>query len=649
MVGPETFQESEHPTLLLCRSFEQHKVLLRLVTSNNHRYIVASDDIRVHNLLANCPNIIQVLWITQMDTLYSVAESVITVIKEVNNWLRYKSGCHPAIQDLNYWPMHCEGGDTSQRVLDLLLLEKSYESLITRVKIAKLIIINDLVTTWENELIIEIARKYKISVKILEVMQFKNRLRKNLWLYVRPLAVALYRTSQILMVKIKCILNSKIKYDPGQIAIQLVSSSKNHQNNSKVLAQALRDEGLDPIIIGWHLGITASDLTNERFKFTELEQSVRVSDLFLTWYRILISRWRGEFRLNVFPITNTLCKNPQVLKNILKRSVLDFYFNDLLDRALLKIASSRFFTYNKVKAFRPHSLVLPQGTIFFRELTRALPDTLVFIQGGWPYNLYEPISNKESPIPRNQVRFFACSSLHRKILIEKGFCMENVTVTGLQWLESIMAFSRITTKLRSRERLGLQDGEWYVLLDSNSILLGYQTAQEQQKVLNMMLNFAQLNSNCILMIKAHPNSQDTIIKHLVAEYALPNVQLIESLVLPYDAINASDLLITKISTMALEAMYLNVPTIGIILDNEPNWKVYEEGIEYENSLYSLRTRLQELLDNRLKRQNWCKEMRERNRFFFESHGIRASQNPSRDLAISLNKQLARTDRLSCTL
>lgn len=577
MVVSETLQDCEHPTLILCRSLGQYKSLLRLVASTDKRYLVASDDIRVHNLLAHNPNIIQVLWISQMDTIYSVSESVIKVIKEVNNWLKYESGCHPAIQDLIYWPMHCEGGSTSQLVLDFLLLEKSYESLITKYKLAELIIISDSATTWEHELLIEIARKNKLQVKILEVALLKNWLCKNIWLNIKPLIVALYRTSQILKIKLKCILTARIKDSAGLIAIQLVSGSKNHQNNSKVLSRALRDECLDPIIIGWRLGASASDLKSEGFKFAELEQSVRISDLFLTWYRILTSRWRARGRLSVFPHTNSPGKNPQVMKNILARSALDFYFNDLLDRVLLKNASSRYFTSHKAMALRPHSLVLPHGSIVFREFRRALPDAPVFIQGGWPYNIHEPITNEEVPIPRNQVTFFACSSLHRKILIDKGFCVENVIVTGLQWLESIMTFSHNTTKRRSREKIGLQEGEWYVLLDSSSTLPGYQTAQEQQKILNMMLNFARLNSKCILMIKSHPTSQDAIIQKLVVEYALPNVKLIESGILPYDAINASDLLITKISTMAIEAMYLNVPTIGIILDNEPSWKVYEGG------------------------------------------------------------------------
>lgn len=210
-----------------------------------------------------------------------------------------------------------------------------------------------------------------------------------------------------------------------------------------------------------------------------------------------------------------------------------------------------------------------------------------------------------------------------------------------------MDFSHKTTKLRSREKLGLYEGDWVVLLDSNVVCSGYLTSQEQQKVLVMMLNFAQVNSNCILMIKAHPTSKTTIIQQLIAEYALPNVKLILSGILPYDALNASDLLLTKISTLALEAMYLNVPTIGVILDNELNWKVYDEGIEYQFSLYGLRTRLQELMDSQLKRQIWCKEIYKRQRSFFERHVFNESHNPSRDLSRLLVDKLETADRLAC--
>jgi hypothetical protein len=627
--------------LLICREFDQSHCLAEIVESSEKRFVVASDDIRVHKLAGIYPNVADTVWMSQMDSIFSVSNEVIAIINAVNDWYKAVAGGHRSIKDLLYWPMHCEGGPTSQRVLDFLLLERSYELLIATQNPAEIIIINDPVTTWENELLIAIAHKREIQVRVVGILLIKQWLRKNIWLHIRPFAVGVFKTFQIVKAKSQWALQTRSAGDDsGVVAIQLASSSKNHQNHTKVLARALRDEGLDPIILGWQLGASAGDLKHEGFKFINLEQGVRLADVLLVWYRVLISRWLAGRRIKPLLRGSILCANPQVLQSTLARSVLDFYFSELLQRALLKCASRRYFISHKVSALRPHSLILPVSAILFREFRRALPHAVVFINGGWPYNLPEPITDSEAPIPRNQVVFCACSDLHRKSLIDKGFRSENVIVTGLHWVESIMDFAQQTTKQQSRATLGLPIAKWFVLLDVNATLLGYQAAQEQQSVLSMVLDFAKTNPDCFIMVKPHPGSQDHIVGQLIAEYALPNVKMIEKAVLPYNVLNAADLLITKVSTLAIEAMYLNVPTIGIVLDNETFWEVYQNGIEYQRSVADLQVRLRTLLDDRERMLSWNEEMKVRQRYFLNSHGILSSHNTSRNVVLALKNKLA---------
>jgi hypothetical protein len=626
--------------LLICREFDQSHCLAKIVESSEKRFVVASDDIRIHKLAEKYPNVADTVWMSQMDSVYSVSNGVIAIIDAVNDWYKTVAGGHQSIEDLLYWPMHCEGGATGQRVLDFLLLEKSYEALIATQSPAEIIIINDPVTTWENKLLIAIAHKQEIPARVVQVLPIMQLLRKNIWLRIRPFAVGVYRTFQIFKVKCKRVLSTgSVEDDSGVVAIQLVSSSKSHQNHTKVLARALRDEELDPIILGWQLGASSGDLKHEGFKVIDLERGIQLFDVLLVWYRVLISRWLAGRRIKSLLQGSILCANPLVLQSTLARSVLDFYLNELLQRAFLKCAGLRYFSSHTVSALRLHSLVLPESAILFREFRRALPQAVIFIHGGWPYNLPEPITDREEPIPRNQVVFCACSELHRKVLIDKGFRSENVNVTGLHWVESIIAFAQQTTKQQSRAILGVPDAKWFVLLDVNATLLGYQTAQEQQSVLNMVLDFAKVNPDCFIMVKPHPGSQDQTVGPLIAQYALPNVKLIEKTSLPYNALNAADLLITKISTLALEAMYLNVPTIGIILDDETSWEVYQNGIEYQHSVPDLQVRLRTLLCEREITLSWQEEMKVRQRYFFKSHGISSSNDTSRDVVLALKNKL----------
>lgn len=636
MVSLENLEPVELPILIICRHLQQSDQLLRAISCSKKRYIVASDDIRIHHLAASHPNVERVSWICQMDTLFTLSDKVVAIIDSVNNWFKNESNGHSFINDLLFWPKHCEGGATSQIVLDFLLVEKSYEALFDLERLGGVLIINDATATWENDILLGIARQRDMPAKVIGRLFLKSWLRKYLWLQIRPFAVAVFRTLMVLRVYIRHFkLPRHCKDDmSGHVAIQLVGSSKNHQNHTKELADALRGENLDPIVLGWQLYDSAGDLQNNGFKVAELERCLRLCDIFSAWHLVIRSRWRSRRAIRTLLSSNNHSTNPQVLNRTLGRLVKHFYFNELLSRVLLKSASRRYFADHEVSALRPWTQILPEGIILYNEFRRTLPDAIVFNQGGWPYNLPQPIADSNMPIPQSQVTYFACSDLHRKILINKGFRSKNVVVTGLHWVSSINIFAQ-TTKQQSRVEIGLPAAKWYVLLDINVVLQGYQTAQEQFTILSMMLLFAKANSDCFLMIKPHPTSQDPIVGQLITECALTNVKLIEKSDLPYHAINAADLLITKISTMAIEAMYLDVPTIGIVLDNEQAWEVYGKGVEYQHTLYGLQSRLQTLVDNPIIRLRWQEEMKVRQRDFFSEHGISSLHNPAHCVALNL--------------
>jgi hypothetical protein len=626
--------------LIICRDYLQKNVLIKLISTSQNSYIVASDDYRIHRLVENHPNVCEVCWLSQMNTIYSISEEVVNIIKQVNEWYKDEKHANLFIYELLYWVMHIEGGITSQRVCDFLLTEKSYEAIFNAKNPDKVIIIRNFKTRWENNLIIAIARKRNLQVSFAASFSLVQYLRNRLWLRIRPFAIGAYQTAQIVNTKLRSLIKLKsIMNESGEVGIQLVSSSKNHQNHTKVLARALRAEGLDPIILGWQLGTSAADLRKEGFKLTELEREIRFVDLILVWYRILIAYFSARRRIKTLMLNCNYCANGQVLRSTLSKSVLDFYFCELPSRAFFKCAALKYAKKHSMRALRPHSLVLPEGVILFREIRRLMPKALVFMQGGWPYNIPEPITDSETPIPRSQVTFFACSGLHRQILIDKGFQAKSVFITGLHWVESVLSFGKRNTKLQSRETLSLPKADWFILLDVNYVLLGYFTEQEQITVLNIVLNFAQENANCCLMIKPHPGSNAQIVKELIDAISLPNITMINKADMPYHALNAADVLITKVSTLAVEAMYLDVPTIGVILDYEPNWKVYGNGVEYEYSILNLKTRLKKLLDNRAIRQAWCVEMRERQRSYLESHNFKLSNNPTKNLAITLKNKL----------
>ena len=84
-----------------------------------------------------------------------------------------------------------------------------------------------------------------------------------------------------------------------------------------------------------------------------------------------------------------------------------------------------------------------------------------------------------------------------------------------------------------------------------------------------------------LLVKPHPGHHEGIVEEMIKHgNDLKNVFLINKKMLPYHALNAADLLITKFSTLGIEAMIFEKPVISVILDLEERWQIYQDAATY---------------------------------------------------------------------
>ena len=77
----------EQTVLVVCRGLSEIDLLQRFQPHPDCRYVVASDDIRVHLEKEKYPWVETVCYLEQMESLYPVAADVIKFIEPVNNWL----------------------------------------------------------------------------------------------------------------------------------------------------------------------------------------------------------------------------------------------------------------------------------------------------------------------------------------------------------------------------------------------------------------------------------------------------------------------------------------------------------------------------------------------------------------------------------
>ena len=79
--------------------------------------------------------------------------------------------------------------------------------------------------------------------------------------------------------------------------------------------------------------------------------------------------------------------------------------------------------------------------------------------------------------------------------------------------------------------------------------------------------------------------------------SLENVFMIDKKISVFHCNNATDLLITKFSTIAIEAMYLKKPVISVILDGENKFRIYGDAAEYMDDGEDLKKLMNRLVND----------------------------------------------------
>lgn len=94
---------------------------------NYHNVVVASDDLHVQEFAKKAEWVNEVSFIEKGESLFAAALDVKRIIREIDEWLQALNPS--ASKEVMTWGAHIEGGLTSQRVQDAILLIRSYHYL----------------------------------------------------------------------------------------------------------------------------------------------------------------------------------------------------------------------------------------------------------------------------------------------------------------------------------------------------------------------------------------------------------------------------------------------------------------------------------------------------------------------------------------
>ena len=640
----EEIKYSDCKALIICRDLDGlESMQSEAANFLGGAVVVASDDPRVQQSALEIEGVEQAIFLEKMESHYCVADDVVAVIRQVNQFLEGLGHEDDIPADLLYWVMHCEGGDTSQRVLDVLLLLRSYRELIDRFQPDEIVLIQSVDATWEDKLLLALADDLGIEIRVSGKLGLFGWLNKRIWLKWRPMAVGIYWLLNIIRVKLSNLFHSQPNIDDKKsVMLQLATSEIKHLNYNLRLVKALNSSGLQGVVLGWRLGQAAAMLRRDGVAVVELESWISLRDIFCGWIKTLKSWKRLRQKRQSFLTSHN--GDIKAIRGILMDSLFFFYMRDVVHRYYLSNACRNFFSLHVPRALCPW-IRMVEGITAHQSLP-AGNETLLFQYGGWPYNIPNPVSEAyfDKATPNEQLILFTISERHSEIMKRQGFLPNNLYVAGFHHIPINKDLLLNSSKSDFRKSLGLElNGALYIFLDPSLNRRGDQSLQEQLLVLETLLDIAKNYPEVVLIIKPHPNHKPGILESIIDHFSLPNVTLIPPRDLPHAAIKASDIIISKWSTILFEAMLLDVPGVGIILDNEPSFDGYEGAVDYCYSADELRQKILDLAQDCDYRALWKEQMKKKQLSFLASHGLSTDSNYDVVIAEKLKQLISDID------
>lgn len=611
--------------LIVCRSLDEIRLLSHIKIDEENKYIIASDDTRVHKAVEKYPWVNKVYFVEKMESFYNVAEDVIRFLEIINKWLEsLGDDQHGIPKELLFWIRHAEGGMTTQRIQDLLLLIRSYLQLIDNYEISRIITLAHHNTYWEDSVLTQTARSRGVDVQVI------GRFRTNVLMgrvvdFLKTIAREPYYFLNIFWTKISSQLIFT-RYDSyeKEIVIQLCGSEPKHLEQYVPLMKAIEKKSYNPVALCWGAHSGANQIRREYLRAEELEKWLPIPTILISLYKVFKS-WRNAVARRKDLLSDPNLQYQDVsISGLLWPSVNFFFVAELAQRYRLMIASKKYFERHFPLAIKFWTLIFPEAIIPFIHLKKkGGKNPLIF---HWPSPLYAPENPYEHQII--PVDLVLAANTKQKILLAKiGFPPSKIISVGRGYQDNIVNFQKKYSQDQSRSYLKISSAySTYVLYDSGCILRGYHASSEEVRITEFLLDFAEKHPSIALIIKPHPSHHPGILESQIESHSLQNVFLINNKMLPHHCLNASDLIITKFSTIGIKAMYFKRPVISVILDNEKRFKLFGYAAEYVHTIQELDNLLSKIINDEDYRYYWSLKQKEKVEIFLNELTFRTSKS-----------------------
>ena len=612
--------------LVICREPRDLPLVDQISRNNVEKIVVASDDAEVHRVAAGKMEVLDVCYIETMESLYSVSDDVLKLREQVNRWLTslLPNGRPDRDQlpdELLHFEHHAEGGATTQKIQDALLLIRCYETLLSENHVSTLILRRHFKSRWDDDVLVEVAKGRGISLQLQRSIMFRlfekadpSRLQRqvagNRVTVYLPLSVIRFAQRLRLYVRVakaKLGGSNRPKGDEqhgrGTIAFLLGASSEKQVQNIIPVMEELKSRGsYNPVTLCWSAAEGAQKVRSRGIQALEIEKWFPLSALIPGWLAIRKIRSKAKAKLNELLTGDEVSYHGIPVGPLLEPSFDHILGYQLVERYFLLKAAERYFKHNMPAAMKTWGdSILDLGSIC-RQVSTRDPDNkpLIFdyslgTGSDWPY------ARHSSDL------YFANDLLDKKLLTRHGADPDSVIITGQARYDHLDEFQMKYNKHDSRVILGVPEtSPLLVFYAIGYPVRGLESSREFFTSLRAVLKFFSEGSRGDLIIKPHPS--DSANSFAILKRAFPDtngVHWLDKTMLPYHCIQAADLVLTKMSTVGVEAILMGVPLITIALDGErrfqepfgdvpDHFETMEELLANLNSLVEDRQRFRDL-------------------------------------------------------
>lgn len=168
--------------------------------------------------------------------------------------------------------------------------------------------------------------------------------------------------------------------------------------------------------------------------------------------------------------------------------------------------------------------------------------------------------------------FFLYGEAAMEDLISKGMSVSNLKISGAPYLDNFLMEGNNGINQILSEKLKLNNEKPYILITNSGP--GHSTSHEHyQKTLHCIFETASQFTNIQWIIKLHRKDDMTNFKNVIAQYPNHSIQIISSHEQGYPSsifswLHGATCLLTGVSTVAIEAMALNIPVVTMDFMNE---------------------------------------------------------------------------------